>query len=202
MNPSLRVDRAELDSAIRNIARHDAGVENVDAVFTLEDGQLVVRVPGMELRASACGEWNGTCRIALSVLRPLARAGLPESDDNGPYLVSVADGRLKLGPLSLSCEWEAVVTPAIQLPFNPPLVLILQLPLLHPRKEIERSGLAQVVAEAEERKRQALSDAAGILRALGVRRYDLERLAEECIRRGTVLPPDSAGPEQAGAGNE
>jgi hypothetical protein len=66
---------------------------------------------------------------------------------------------------------------------DPPLDMILQLPLRYSKGHIELSGLTKVLEEAETKRNDLIEKAVTILAPLLVTVADVRRLADKCIKR-------------------
>jgi hypothetical protein len=192
MNPTLKVNRNELQDLLAQLARFGQGVLKAKAILVFEDNQLVIRAPGMELKASASGEWQGQTSVALSLLVSLGESPLPEGN---PLEVSVRSGRLHLGSISIPCAWEPRATRHIELPLDPPLASILRVARRHSREEIEAAGLTCWVEKASEKRAELIEAATRQLEQLGVRREEVELLVTKVLEdENRPLPAIAAVP--------
>ena len=89
---------------------------------------------------------------------------------------------MQIGSLSLTCVWQSKDSAKIFLPLNAPPPVILSAALKYSQEEITRSGLAKVVASAEEKRDDLLDRASKILEPLGITWEELSRFVDEQVQ--------------------
>ena len=145
----------------------------------LQTGALVIHLGGLTARAAARGSWGGEAVVSGHFIANFSRS-LPESD---PVAIQVERGRLKIGPVSIPCTWHPRIAPRIPLPLDAKLPHVLRIALEHGWEEIQRAGLADVVAEAEEKRDALIERALRVLEPLDVEHEDLWELIDSTLRR-------------------
>src|SRR5262249_846614 len=106
---SLSVPRAELQRALKTLAKFVKRKQASEAVLSVSDGMLTIGLPGEAPPVPADGAWPGTVRVAGQFLLLLAKAAL--TDD--PVPVAVQDGRLRVGGMSVTCTVDEGAQPNI-----------------------------------------------------------------------------------------
>ncbi len=179
MNPRLEVDRQEFAGAIKPMVRLLTKKQQAEAIISFNDGRLSIAHGGVEVSAPARGGWPGQARISGQFIVAVAKL-LPPGD---PIVLTVEGGKMRLATTSTTCTWQPESTNRIELPMEPPLTMILNLPLKYSATEIANSGLTRIVQKAEERKTNLVNKAAKVLGPLGVKPTDLLPVVTACIRR-------------------
>lgn len=180
MRHELEVNRAELVEGLEKLRKLVKKPKpHMEAVFSFEEGNLVVFLNGVSIFASAEGSLPGMARI--SGIRAISLSKAIPTDD--PLTVALEEGRLSFGSLSIPCTWHDVEPNPIQLPIDPPLTVMLGVRMKYSEDEIFKSGLSKPVGEAEAQRNMLIRRAANALEPLGVHISDVERLVDDTLRR-------------------
>ncbi len=107
-------------------------------------------------------------------------ARVPPSGD--PIILELGNGNLKIGNSSSTCVHVETEGGKIELPLNPTPLLVLQLVYRYTPADIEKSGLAKPVAEAEEWRDKLIAGALASLREFGVTQQELRNIVDEKMR--------------------
>lgn len=162
----LEVQRDDLTQALRTLRRVMKPTSHEKLVLTFENGQLVIACVGASTAIDASGRWTGSVTVSS---RSLFSLGRPPSDSD-PIRLEVQDGRLRIGKLSVPCKWNELKDPQIELPLNPPLLLLLSLARTYSATEIaSQSGdVAKLIGSATRRANQIISDVHRSLAPFGI----------------------------------
>lgn len=177
--PQLAVDRNELVERLKSLARHFRRTAAGEAGLRFDGNELEVEIGGSAITASATGSWAGEARTDGKFVLALARSA-PDLD---PLPIWVVGEMLHVASLSMSCRWQAVGAGQISLPIKPTLAETLRHALDHSNSTVEQSGIHKPVELARERRRKLVDQASLLLKPLDVRREDIERMVDECLRR-------------------
>ena len=173
----LQVNRLHFLECLKLIGKVKNATPNAEALLWAENGELFVSVPGVETSADATGVLPGRVRVPFWFVRGLAK--IPPPGD--PLVVKVRDGKLMIGSVSAPCIVEYESREKIELPLNATPLSILKLAYRHTPMEIESSGLAKPVADAEEWRDGQITRAHNHLYELGVTREELVELVDRKI---------------------
>ena len=180
VNNELRVCRSQLWQAFRQIKKL-SGFGDQSAILTFVDGQLKIELGGCVLTADAEGSWIGQIKIPVSVITNVAKAF---AKGNGDVVIVSTDGEeLRIENIAVTCHWDALVYPRIQLPFGARLTDVLTLPLRYSSEDIDRSELSETLASAEERRDRLIGKAARILQELSVGDDHLRELVDTLLKK-------------------
>jgi hypothetical protein len=174
----LEVSRKELLQALRTLHKFAARRGAGDAIVGFDGGDLLIQLGGVAARARARGAWPGEAVAPGHFLANFHRS-LPEAD---PVTVLVDGGRLKIGIVSIRCRWHPQIEPSIVLPIDAGLPHVLRIALEHDPAEIQRAGLAAVVAEAQEKRDALLERATKLLAPLEIPQEVLRSLVDALLR--------------------
>ena len=188
LTPHLGVARDELEKALRTLRRLIKTRRPPEAQLTYEDRELVIRIGGATVSATAWGRWSGMARAPGLVLTNLDRS-LPDMD---PMPVSIRNGRLKIGRSSFACAWHDEVPEALEVPIDAGLLHLLRLPLEHEPEHIEAAGLGDVVARAEAKRDELIERAMRTLMPLEIGEKELLDCVDRKIRSGFPTLEDSS----------
>jgi hypothetical protein len=177
--PSIQVERGELLAALQSVQRLPRLIDKAEAILSLEDGTLIISVPGLEVRAGATGDLTGRVRVLAPFLLMLAK--VPPSGD--PVVFEIKDGRLKVGSSTTSCKWEDDAGTRIRLPLNAPFSMILSVAYHYTPGDIEQAGLKDMVAETEKRRDALIGQALGALGEFGITRAELRALVDAKMKQ-------------------
>lgn len=181
--PRLQVDRTELIQTLKSISRLIKANSKAEAVLSFDEETLQMELPGMSVGVAAKGEWPGRARVAATFLQMMAR--VPPTTD--PVSFAIADGRLKVDGSATNCTWEADSGNRIALPLNPPFQMILSTAYHYTPDDIEKSGLKDLVADAEKQRDKLIGQALSHLNEFGVTKAELRALVDAKMR-GTSRP--------------
>jgi len=106
---------------------------------------------------------------------------LPTGD--GPVLITMDGESLRIGSVTIKCEWDRLVYPRIELPLGAALLDNLMLPLRYSPNDIETSNLTEVVKAAENKRDKLIEKAARTLQPLDIKESDIRGLVDTCLRR-------------------
>lgn len=178
----VSVPRAELQDALK--ALKVVKPKSVpEAVILFSGEELEIVLSGVTVRAAAAGTWPGAVRVGGHFLLGLAHAA-PAGDPGQPVMVSVEEGRLKIAGTSCACTVENSTPPGlIKISLNAALPEKLFVRQTQTDDEIARSGLTQLIEQAEEERDKLVTRAAEVLRPLAIQAQDLRNLVDDCIRR-------------------
>jgi hypothetical protein len=174
---ALSVPREELCEELRRLARIVGRRRSGDADLALRDGVLWIAVAEGEVGVSATGNWPTRVRLSFGPLLRLTKV-LPDLD---PVPIVIGEGRLRIDRFSMDCEVLEGALPQICLPAAPSLADRLRLRHQYTDEEIQRSGLAKFVEDAEAERDDLLQKAMSHLRRLDVKPAALRRFVQECI---------------------
>ncbi len=175
----LQVDRGELLQALKSVKQLFKRKSNTDAILSFDGETLRIETLGMSLGVAAHGEWSGSVRFPCSFLQIVA-AVPPDTD---PVSVSVVNGRLQLNRSFTPCVWEDDAANHISLPLNAPFTMVLSVAYHYTPDDIEKSGLKDLVAEAEQTRDSLVSRSHSALEVFGITRAELRALVDEKMRR-------------------
>ena len=189
----LGVARDELAHALRALRRTMPKRRRMpEALFSYDDGDLLLRMGGAKLRAAAWGRWTGVVRAAGHVVVTID----PALFQNDPVPVRVVGGRIKIGTCSMPCAWQETVPDSLLAPVDPSLLHLLRLPRERDAAAIVEAGLLGVVRDALDRRDRILERATRVLEPLEIGRADLERCLEAELQRrygGKAGPESDSG---------
>lgn len=179
MLSSIVVSQRELADAFKTLRTYIRRYENVEAVFTFNEGALTIDVPGIKVRVSGKSSLCGQAYVRWYYLYCVA-AEVPTDD---PVLIRVEAGRLIIGSTSLPCNWQETIAKLIEMPMDAPLSDILELRLQYDDEQIARSGLTEIVWNAELRMHELVNQAAALLEQFGVEYVEILQLVEDSLKR-------------------
>lgn len=188
---SLSVQRAEFEAAFGLIRSLATPLPGEEAVLSFDGERLCIKLAGMGVAPAAQGCWPGQARVGASVM--LALANVPPAGEVIKF--RIADGELRVGTTIAACAWQTERSDPIVLAENASRAEILSLPLRYETAEVEASGYAETLKEAETWRSAQIGLALDSLATLGVTREDLAAVVGEALQR-SVEP--SAPPEQNG----
>ena len=177
----LYICLGDLTLALRMITRLSHLIASNTAVFRFSEGELKIELPEMSLGVPAKGRWDGQARVDISFLRALA--GTPPVKD--PVVFRVSSDRLRMDTLSVGCIWEVAAPNPVWLPLNRSFGAVLRLNYQYTPSEIERAGLADVVAKAVEKRNKRVESAYHALRDFGVTLDELRALVDAKMGDGS-----------------
>jgi hypothetical protein len=187
MRHELKVNRSELVEGLTKIGKLVKRKTKSDALLNLEDGNLVVLLDGISIKASAEGNFPGLVRIPGSKALTLIKV-LPSEDS----LTIAHDGeRLYVENFSISCTWLDGEPTTIQVPADASVAHLLGVSLKHSEQEISTSGLSGAVHDAQSKRAKLERQAAHVLEPLGVTLSDIQELVERSLRQAVGLSPSS-----------
>lgn len=175
---SVTVSRKELQSALRTFTRVGRRVKQADAVVSMDDGNLVIALPGITASVPATGRWAGSVRIPGEVAVLLART-LPFQD---PLHIRAGSKRLFIGNRSFPCDFSEG-TGELSVPVNATMLDLLLVAQTHDSDAIDAAGLRVLVDAAFEERDRAIAFAARTLAPLGVTSEEVETLAHAAVER-------------------
>jgi len=175
---ALRVDRAMFRDALR-LAKKVRGVGSQPALLTYENDRLRIELGGCEFFCNAEGTWEGQVKIPSAFLRELY-SSVPKGDE--PVQVSTDGRNLRIGQLSVKCEWTALAYPRITMPLGASLQDYLMLPFKYSQTDIDRSDLATLLADAQAKKARFIERATSVLKPLGIKEFHLNCLVDDVLR--------------------
>ncbi len=152
---------------------------------SFEDGKLKVAFADFFFSTPATGHWYGIATVPPTFFKGLARGSLP---GGGLLPVSYQQGTLTVGIDRTNCKWKAVAPPTLELPADAHLRDVLMAGMEHNPEHIQRSGLAERIARAENERDSLLLAAATILTPLGITPDDLRNWLDEHIRLQRMRP--------------
>lgn len=168
----LEVNRAvflaELARMAKVLGRRKAG----DAVLSFCEGVLKLRIGGAECGIPAEGRWQGEACVSYAWLKAIGKVPPP----GDPIVILVSAGRMCIGSSSMTCRWQAPSTSTIDVTLNMGLVEQLRLGMIHSGEELNRSGLAPMVADARNELDKVISKARIPLAQFGVTEAELRLL--------------------------
>ena len=177
MEFSVKVARAELRDALKQLAVMIPAEATDDGILAFDDGELVMELPGGSIGVEAKGNWAGRVRFRSEIARTLSRQ-LPEGD---PLEISVRDDRLYFGDrFSTGCSLCGPEAYSIELPIDPPLWAVLGLRVHHTEEAIEAAGLNERLDDADTEAWELIRRAAKPLAKLGVTRDEVVKLVPGC----------------------
>lgn len=182
MTFSLSILRPDFDASFTLIRKLCKASPEGEAVLSFDGECLHIELGGMGVTPAARGEWPGQARVRARFI--LALAKVPPSGEAIEFRVE--DGRIRVGTTVANCVWQPAWSRCIELPENASRADVLALPLQYEHDDIEASGYANALKEAEEWRDDRIADALTALRDLGVTREDIEALAHEALRRAHV----------------
>jgi hypothetical protein len=180
MRASLEVRRKELVDALQTIERLIHPKQRGKLLLRYAEGELLVEVGGVSSAVTASGTWPGIAQVECAAMLRL-RAAIPPTVS---VPVRVDGDRLFIGLLSVPCTWMqgAVGESRIHAAINMSPLDHLLLPYHYSREEIDRAGMSDIVAVAEQWKEERLREATAALEPLGVPRDAVRSLVEEHLR--------------------
>ncbi len=101
----VRVDAAELVEGFKQLRRWFKQNRRVDALFSFEDGTLVIDVNPVLIKAQATGEWHGTARVpGKKLLWETRELSQSSSKQEPPIHIRVRGNYLWIGAFALPCK--------------------------------------------------------------------------------------------------
>lgn len=151
-----------------------------EAVVRFSGDDLHVSCGGAQFSTPARGRWPGEVRVSSSLWVALAK--VPPTQD--PLLISVRDGRLRVGSSSAPCRWQKDGLARVDVPLRATLLDILRVGAQHDADTLRQSGVDRVVAQARADADRRLQEAARKLAPLGIGLSQLNALLDLRIRAG------------------
>lgn len=179
MHANLTIKHSDLQKTLIQFARLCEPEPQEQAVLSFDGYNLYVDLAGMSVSTPAQGSWPGQARILGRSLIALAK--VPPAGD--PVSIATEDDYyIRFGQtFRVPCTWQSAWSAIIQLPMNPPIAMILALPMKYSAAQIEASGLTKVVESSGQKRDQVLGSAVNMLSDFGVDQLALRRLVDECI---------------------
>jgi hypothetical protein len=112
MEPSITIKLEDLLEALKKLRKLEPGTRLPWILLSQEEGDLriaYVSAPksggyeyGTSIRISAEGNWPGRAGLPRTVLNKFLKV-MPDEDT---LTFVIRDGKLRMGPMALSCRWE------------------------------------------------------------------------------------------------
>jgi hypothetical protein len=147
-------------------------------MLAFEGGFLSIECGDRLVTMRALGEWHGRAWFSSNLLKALAT--VPPSED--PIEVTYDGAKLRIGPTTVSCDWQLVSEAFIKDATKPSLLDLLAMDRSLPRSEIHGTGLARRIGEARAKLARNIFKAARLLDDAEISEDDLWRLAEKRIQ--------------------
>ncbi len=157
------------------------------ALFAFDGTFLTVEALDRVFAAAATGTWPGVAKVSATFVIAMAKA--PPADVE--LRLSYADGRLRLGTLSIDCDWQPVSDTLLELPASPDWIEALSLKYRATRARIVAAGLKQSIGDAEQKLAALVRKTAKPLAPLGVSERDLNELIERRLVSRWCETPES-----------
>lgn len=177
---AVTVARESFLAAMRPLRRFVKRKDPGEAIISMEGEDLFISAMGVSTAMPAVGEWAGEVRIPARFV--LALAVVPPSGD--PLTIEVAEGRLRIGSLSISCTLSDSWMSEIPLPLDATPAQILSLRFQYSPERIEKAGLAKRLAAEDAAAMKRIMKAWKELEPLGVKVEDLKTLVKETLKQG------------------
>ncbi len=180
MQAGLKVKRENLERTLKSIAKlARANQRRGEAVLSFSKDRLTINIPGMQVHTEAEGILLARVRVPVRWLIGLSRTLGPDD----PVAITVKGDYLIVGDATVSCTRDHIEHSMFKLPMNATFMDILRAGMQFSRDDIERSGLAGLVDQAEARRDQMIAKAAEVLSSLGVTPEDIRDLVDRCVER-------------------
>ncbi len=177
--PHLEVNTKALRAALKYLKRFTNKTHTMNVYWGYDTEGLMLQMGSTQAHADAVGNWQGMARssynLALAVLE-----GLPDTATVNMY---VENGKLHVGGVSSICMWDDRQGPLAHTPLAGDLESLLALRLHNSSEELERSGMTNLVIEAERKRNNMVTRAVTALRPLGITRGEILGLIEERLKR-------------------
>jgi hypothetical protein len=188
MSYALIVDGAHLREGLKWFAKIRKVKAKDRACISFDRSFVAIEALDRSFLARATGEWPGTAQAPATLVVALAKAP-PTTED---VLVRFADGKLRVGTLSLPCHWTPVSEAALEAKPAADWISALSLKYRLPRARIVAEGLAASVEDAERQLDRLIARCAKSL-ALHVTEADLRELSERRLLKHAQNVSDWAG---------
>lgn len=175
----LTIPRKELTEAFRLLKRLCKPRHDEEAILSYDGSCLHIELGGMTVTPGATGTWIGQVRIPGSYLMGLAK--MPPAGD--PMIVKVENGWLHFGSTSIKCKSQDSWSRIIELPMNATVGQILSLRFQFSPEEIEASGYAKVLREAEASAERKIEKAAKELAEFHIKAEALREFVHAHLKR-------------------
>jgi len=172
----LSVDRSEFNHAIRTF-RGRRGQGSL-ASLAFDSGILSIEADDLMTTCRAGGEWQGCALFSAQVLAALAK--VPPAEN--PVIIEYSQGKLSIGPLSITCDWSNVSDDFIGQLESPSVLDLIAIGRSMPAAEIHRTGLWRRISRAKATVTSAVSKAMKHLQQLEISEAELHDLVEARIR--------------------
>jgi hypothetical protein len=175
---ALVVQRTDLREALKYLKQFVHRKQSSEICLAFQHGAIVFQMGAVSAKALAEGAWLGSGFCSALVVLALLE-GLP--DEEQVQFTLEAD-RLRVGSLSFPCRWVEDAKPPVTLPIGASLLDYLRYRLEYSEAELSRSGLTQLVRQAEDKRDVAIRQAVKALKPFGIGRQDLLDLLEARLR--------------------
>ena len=182
MLATATVEREVLSRALRVLAKGISTRTHAQVVVTCRAGHLVFQRSGSGVKAEVPAEasWAGRLCIPAAQIAVLARH-LPAGDQ---VMIRVQPGKYSVAGLTLPATWhDKSIGDVIEVNENAELLELLRLSRTQPAETIAQSGLAKIVADAEQRLETILKRAVITLRPLGITEEDLRKILDARVKQ-------------------
>lgn len=178
--PPIRVGRKDFIQALKRISlAMPPRMQGLDVRIEFNGTLMQLSAPGAKAEIAAEGEaWAGFALVPFRPIKAVAR-GLPIND---PLTLKFEDGRFYIERWSYPGMWQNIGPAPLDMPLmsvNPSILKMLKMDKKESPAKVLSSGLAGVVAEAEEKAQSLIERAALILRPLGITEADLQELLQK-----------------------
>jgi hypothetical protein len=172
------VHRTDLREALKYLKQFVHRKRSPEMCLAFQNGALIFQMGAVSAKALAEGTWTGSGYVSALVVLGLLE-GMPDEEQ---IQVTFEDDRLRVGYLSFPCRWEEDAQPPVTLPLGASLLDYLRYGLVYSEAELRRSGLMQLVRQAQDKRDSAIRQAVKALKPLGIDRDDLLDLLERRLR--------------------
>lgn len=174
MEYELSVDLNDLREGLKKFTARQKIRPSDKAILGFDGRFFSIEALDVIIVAKAKGVWPGIARIGASVMIALAK--VPPA--SGPVVVQIIGDRLKLGPLTVNCEWQPVSHTLLDLPSAPDWIETLSLKYRAPRSQIISKGWDKDIARAERKLTSLITKVGKSLTTFGVTEKDIRDLIE------------------------
>jgi hypothetical protein len=181
MEYQLQVDRYHLLDGLQKFrTRRRRFRASEKALFAFDGRFLSIEALDVVVVAQANGVWPGVASVGVQFVVALAR--VPPTGE-GTIEIACRDNHLKVGSLTVGCEWQPVSHSLLKLPAAPDWIEALSLKYRGTRGQILAGGHNFSIERAERKLHKVVARAAKLLAPLGVTQQDLRVLVDDRLAK-------------------
>jgi len=185
MEYQLSVDRYDLLEGLKKFRTRRRKFRSTERALIGFDGRfLSIEALDVVVVAKAEGVWPGVASAGVSLVVALAHS--PPVGE--PVRVTYVDQHLRIGTLTVGCDWQPTSHTLLRLQAAPDWIEALSLKYRGTRAQILARGYQVDIEKAERKLNRLVTRAYNLLAPLGVTQHDLRALIDDRLAKRYAVP--------------